>query len=163
MHLRAKGFFLWQQLNHKALCRGKLKTDPSFLRKDGLLLSLPALVFVLNWQKRSARCISLPIRRCFLIPSRFFFLPVSRKTGQVPMRMHKEPQAKEKTLPSLPMANCMRCNGVGRGSWGPNPQPLTAAGNSTLPLPAALPLPDGRERQSPQSDGGLWDAESSIR
>ncbi|KAM3830718.1 matrix metalloproteinase-17-like [Vipera latastei] len=61
------------------------------------------------------------------------------------------------------MANCMRCNGLGRGSWGPNPQPLTAAGNSTLPLPAALPLPDGRERQSPQSDGGLWEAESSVR
>ncbi|XP_058050385.1 matrix metalloproteinase-17-like isoform X2 [Ahaetulla prasina] len=66
------------------------------------------------------------------------------------------------------MANCMRCNGVGRRSWGPNPQLPTAAGNSSLPgrtllLSSLLPLPDGWKRQSPRSDGSLWGAESCIR
>ncbi|XP_070621519.1 matrix metalloproteinase-17-like isoform X2 [Erythrolamprus reginae] len=68
------------------------------------------------------------------------------------------------------MATCLRCNGVGRRSWGldPHSSPLLQAtppsrDGRTLLLPSRLPLPDGWKRQSPQSDGRLWRAESCIR
>uniref|UniRef100_A0A8C5S717 Peptidase metallopeptidase domain-containing protein n=1 Tax=Laticauda laticaudata TaxID=8630 RepID=A0A8C5S717_LATLA len=87
------------------------------------------------------------------------------------MRMHKKTTSKEqnktifKILSLLPMANCRRCNGVGRRFWGPNPLLPTASGNSSLPglallLLSVLPLPDGWKRPSPRSDGCLWGAES---